>query len=117
VGYKWVVADGGTNLVPHFKEQREIRIANRADASSTEIVNIVGPILFPDDFIAIKRRLPKIREGDILAVSDCGAYTLSKSTQFLHPRPSAVMLDGGGKVVEIRVRETFEDATRLDRLA
>lgn len=115
-GYKWIVVDGGTNLVPHYKEQREIQIANRANASPKETVNIVGPILFPVDFVAIKSRLPEIRDGDTLAVFDCGAYTLSKSTQFLYPRPSAIMIDSEGKIVKIRERETFEDVTRMDRM-
>lgn len=115
-GYKWIVVDGGTNLVPHYKEQREIQVANRGNASPKETVNIVGPILFPIDFVAIKSRLPEIRDGDTLAVFDCGAYTLSKSTQFLYPRPSAIMIDSEGKIVKIRERETFEDVTRMDRM-
>ena len=115
-GYKWVVVDGGTNLVPSFYEQRRLLVANNCSASDTELVNVVGPLLYPKDFIAIRTMLPKVKEGDIIAVLDCGAYTLSSSTQFLYPRPPAVLVDSKGYVQMIRERETYSDVVGKDRL-
>ena len=115
-GYKWVLVDGGTNIVPSFYERRELIVANNCSATEKESVNIVGPLLYPKDFIAIKTLLPKVQEGDIIAVSDCGAYTLSSSTQFLYPRPAAVLINQQGKVHLIRERETFEDVLSKDKL-
>jgi len=115
-GYKWVFVDGGTNIVPSFYERRELIVANNCSATEKELVNIVGPLLYPKDFIAIKTLLPKVRERDIIAVLDCGAYTLSSSTQFLYPRPAAVLINQKGKVRLIREKETFEDVYRKDRL-
>ena len=116
-GHKWVTVDGGTNIVPSFYEQREILIANNSSASDKESVNVVGPLLYPKDFIAIKAMLPKVKEGDILAVLDCGAYTISSSTQFLYPRPPAVLVNSHNEVRIIRERETFEDVLRKDKLS
>jgi len=79
------------------------------------LVNVVGPLLYPKDFVAIKTMLPKVQNGDIIAVLDCGAYTLSSSTQFLYPRPAAVLVDQSGKVHLIREKETFDDVLGKDR--
>ena len=58
--------------------------------------------------------LPKVKEGDIIAVLDCGAYSLSSSTQFLYPRPSAVLVNSEGKVQVIREKETYDDVIGKD---
>ncbi|MGQ9539363.1 MAG: diaminopimelate decarboxylase family protein, partial [Candidatus Bathycorpusculaceae bacterium] len=116
-GFRWVVVDGGTNIVPSFYERREIMVANKGSATAKELANVVGPLLYPKDFIAIKTALPNVDEGDILAVLDCGAYTLSSSTQFLYPRPSAVLIDTEGRRHVIREGESFEDALAKDRLS
>jgi diaminopimelate decarboxylase len=115
-GFKWVMVDGGTNILPSFHERRELLIANNGSASERELVNVVGPLLYPRDFIAIKAFAPRVKEGDLLAVLDCGAYSLSSSTQFLYPRPPAVLINSQGQVQLIRERETYEDVLAKDRL-
>jgi len=113
-GYKWIMVDGGTNIVPGFYERRRLLVANNGSASDQEVVNVVGPLLYPKDFIAIKAMLPKVKEGDVIAVLDCGAYSLSSSTQFLYPRPSAVLVNSEGKVQVIREKETYDDVIGKD---
>jgi len=117
-GYRWVIVDGGTNIVPiaNVFTRRQIIAANKADHRRGEIVNIAGPLLFSDDVLARKTYLPKVDEGDILAIFDCGAYTLSSSTQFLYPRSAAVLLDSKREVRVIREKETCEDVFRKDKL-
>lgn len=115
-GYKWIVVNGGTNIVPVIHDRRMVLIANRAAASTKELVNIVGPLLYPKDFVAIKALIPHVEENDVIAVLDCGAYSLSSSTQFLYPRPAAVLVSSNGKVKVIREKETFEDVLGKDRL-
>jgi diaminopimelate decarboxylase len=115
-GFKWVLVDGGTNIVPSFYERHEILIANNGCASEKELVNVVGPLLYAKDFIAIKALAPRVKEGDILIVLDCGAYSLSASTQFLYPRPPGVLVNLQGQVYLIREGETFDDVIAKDRL-
>jgi diaminopimelate decarboxylase len=115
-GYKWIVVDGGTNIMPVMHERHTMSIANKAAASDKELVNIVGPLLYPKDFIAIKVLFPKVEESDIIAVFDCGAYSLSSSTQFLYPRPAAILINSKGEESVIREKETFEDVLRKDKL-
>jgi diaminopimelate decarboxylase len=116
-GYKWVIVDGGTNLIPPFSvaEFRKVMITNRAHNEPREEINIVGPLLYSNDFITLKASLPKVREGDILSIFGCGAYSLSRSNQFLYPRPAAVLLGADGKVKVIRERENYEDVWLKDK--
>jgi diaminopimelate decarboxylase len=114
--FKWVFVDGGTNVLPSFYERRKLLIANNGSASERELVNVVGPLLYPKDFIAIKAFAPRVKEGDILAILDCGAYSLSSSTQFLYPRPPAVLTNSHGEAYLIRERETYDDVLAKDRL-
>ena len=91
-------------------------MANKASKTNLKKkVNIVGSLLYAEDFISLKTMLPKVSEGDILAFFDCGAYTLSRSNQFLHARPAAVLLDSKGDVKVIREKETPEDVLYKDR--
>ena len=117
-GYRWAMVDGGTNVIPRFNfiELRKIVIANKASSDPEEQVNVVGPLLYNEDFISLKTKLPKISEGDTLSVFDCGAYTLSRANQFLHARPAAVLLSSNGEVKVIREKETFEDFSHKDIL-
>jgi diaminopimelate decarboxylase len=115
-GHKWVTVDGGTNLIPSIDERHKILIANKAASPHEEMVNIVGPLLYPKDFIGIKVDVPKVSEGDVVAALNCGAYTLSSSTQFLFPRPAAIIVNSKGEVSVIREKETFEDVVRKDNL-
>ena len=115
-GHKWVFVDGGTNLLPRLGsvELRKMVLANKATSRPEEEVNIVGPLLYNGDFIKLRANLPKTSEGDILLIFNCGAYTLSRANQFLHPRPASVLVNPRGNVKVIREKETFEDLLYKD---
>ncbi|MEM0178921.1 MAG: diaminopimelate decarboxylase [Fervidicoccaceae archaeon] len=75
--------------------------------------HVVGNYCESGDIIALDRILPYMREGDLLAVLDAGAYGYSMSSNYnMRPRPAEVMVRIGGKVELIRRRETFEDMVR-----
>jgi len=115
-GHKWVLVDGGTNLLPRFGsvELRKIIVANNASSQPEEEVNVAGPLLYNADFITLKVNLPKTSEADVLSI--CGAYTLSRANQFLYPRPATVLVNPKGIVKVIREKETFEDLLYKDNM-
>lgn len=117
-GYKWLFVNGGTNIIPstNIFTRRNIIIANKVSDKKEEVVNVVGPMLYSDDVLALKTLLPKAEEGDILAIFDCGAYSLTSSTQFLYPRPAAIMLNSRKRLKVIRNREVYEDIIYKDNL-
>jgi len=116
-GFNWVIVDGGTNLMPALNTvyfRHEILVANKVTCPREKLVNVAGPLCYTNDHIAIKTNLPQMDEGDIIAVLDCGAYTLCRSNQFLHPRPASVLLNSSNKVKVIRMKETYRDVFRKD---
>jgi diaminopimelate decarboxylase len=116
---EWVAADAGMNALIRpalYGAYHHIEVANKMRAKNTKIVNVAGPLCESGDFLGKKRRLPPIEQGDLLAVFDIGAYGLAMSSQHTaKPRP-AMILTNNGKAEVIRLRETYDDLTRLDKL-
>ena len=74
----------------------------------SRIYNVVGYICETDTF-GINRRISEIKEGDILAFKNAGAYCFSMSSNYNSRfRPVEVMILNG-KAHLIRKRETFDD--------
>jgi len=77
-----------------------------------ETVDVVGPICETGDFFARGRELPVVREGDLLALLDTGAYGMVLASNYnTRPRPAEVLVDGKSVRV-IRRRETTADLVR-----
>jgi diaminopimelate decarboxylase len=58
------------------------------------------------------RKIPEVRIGDILAITNAGSYGFTMSSNYnSRPRPAEVLVEGG-KARLIRKRETFEDLIR-----
>jgi len=86
-----------------------INISN--PSGSFKMYTVVGYICETDTFGA-DRKLNEVREGDILAIMNAGAYGFSMASNYnsrLRP-PEVLMLDGDAKL--IRERETMEDLLR-----
>jgi diaminopimelate decarboxylase len=74
----------------------------------TRIYTIVGYICETDTF-GTDRKLTEVKEGDILAIKNAGAYCFSMSSNYnSRLRPAEVLIYNGEAKI-IRTRETFED--------
>lgn len=72
-------------------------------------VDIVGPVCESGDCFAKDRQFPPVQRGDLIAIFSAGAYGTAMSSNYnSRPRGCEVMVDGG-KVTEIRRRETYAD--------
>lgn len=81
-------------------------------SEGSEVVDIVGPICETGDFFARDRKLPTVREGDLLALLDTGAYGMVLASNYnTRPRPAEVLVDGK-RITLIRRRETIADLVR-----
>ncbi len=79
-------------------------------------VDVVGPVCESADFLAKQRPLPRVREGDLLAVFSAGAYAMSMASQYnSRPRAAEVLVDGAATQL-IRRRETYEDLVAAERI-
>jgi diaminopimelate decarboxylase len=115
----WVAVDAGMNALIRpalYGAYHHIEVANKMLADHTELVNVAGPLCESGDFLGKERKLPKVEQGDLIAVFDVGAYGLAMSNQHTaQPRPAMVLVNSGSAEV-VRQRESFEDLTRLDRI-
>ncbi len=78
----------------------------------TQKMDIVGPICESADFFAKDRRMPKVKEGDYLAIMGAGAYGFSMSSNYNSRCKAEEVMVVGDKVFVIRKRETQEDLIR-----
>ena len=84
------------------------------DAPELLKCDVVGPICESTDVLAKDRLLPPVQAGDILALSDAGAYGMvMASTYNGPPRPAEVLVDGDDYRL-IRRRETYQDLIVLE---
>src|SRR5574341_2465299 len=85
-GYKkFIGIDSGMNTLLRpmlYNAYHEILVANRLNSKPKEKVNIVGPICENTDQLAKDRMMPRIQEGDLLAVLNAGTYGFGMSS---HP--------------------------------
>jgi diaminopimelate decarboxylase len=86
-----------------------------AGKRETEKVDVVGPVCETGDFFARDRQLPKVQEGELIAILDAGAYGMSLSSNYnSRPRPAEVLVDGK-RARLIRKRESMRDLLAPER--
>ena len=78
------------------------------------MVDVVGPICESGDFLALNRKLPRMEEGDLLAIFDAGAYGMSLASNYNTRRRPAEVLIEEKSIRLIRRRETISDLLRTE---
>ncbi len=87
----------------------------KRSSDKSEITDVVGPICETGDFFARDRKLPFVKEGELLAVLDVGAYgSVLGSNYNTRGRVAEILVDGRRAKV-IRRRESFEDQLRTEQ--
>jgi diaminopimelate decarboxylase len=116
---KFVGVDAGFNLLIRpamYGSYHHILVANRLNDKDEELYDIAGPLCESGDIFARDRKLPKIMEGDLLAILNTGAYGFCMSSQYnSKPRCSEVLVNKG-KYALIREREVLDDLLRGQRI-
>ncbi|MBV1767188.1 MAG: diaminopimelate decarboxylase, partial [Methanobacterium sp.] len=65
-----------------YGSYHHIVVANRARDEETEKIDIAGNVCESGDLFARDRTLPKIKEGDLLAIMNSGAYAFFMASQY-----------------------------------
>ncbi len=74
-----------------------------------ETIDVVGPICESSDFFAQDRELPKLEEGDLIALLSAGAYGFTMASNYnSRPLPAEVLVDGANATL-VRRRQSFDD--------
>ena len=89
-------------------------VVRDAGAGERELYDVVGPVCETGDFFARGREMPPVKDGDLLAILDAGAYGMVLASNYnSRPRAAEVLVEGG-KARLIRRRETIADLIRLE---
>ena len=108
---KFVIVDAAMNdlIRPALYQAEHQIVPVEGNFGECEVVDIVGPICESGDFFARERHLATVKEGDVLAILDTGAYGLALASNYnTRPRAAEVLVDGKAAKL-IRRRETMSD--------
>jgi len=109
---KFVGVDAGFNTLLRpamYDSYHHIVVANKGNNKEVEKLDVAGNVCESGDLFARDRPLPKIEEGDLLAILNAGAYSFSMASQYnSRPRPAEILVKND-EVEIIRERETYDD--------
>ncbi len=108
----FVITDAGMNdlIRPSlYQAWHDIWPVVRDPKAGTGAMDVVGPVCESGDFFARDREMPAVKQGDLVAILDAGAYGMSLSSNYnSRLRPAEVLVEGK-KAKLIRRRETMRD--------
>lgn len=113
----YVSVDGGMTDNPRYalyKSEYTMLLPEKPDAEATETVTVAGRNCESGDLLGEDIMLPKMKQGDLLAILTTGAYNYSMASNYNRvPRPPVVMIKDGTDKLIVR-RETYEDIISND---
>jgi len=124
----WLLTDAGTNLVLStaiYQWYYHLISASRAGAEHAFSYKVAGPLCDGGDVyfdVEGKGRLPDYRLlpenvelGEVLALLNAGAYTLSQASQYnARFLPAVVLINNNGKAELIRKKDSFGELVAND---
>ncbi|MBP7416874.1 MAG: diaminopimelate decarboxylase [Pyrinomonadaceae bacterium] len=124
----WLLTDAGFNILlsmETYKWYYDLISADRPSAEHNFPYKVAGPLCDGGDVyfdIEGMNRLPdhrllpeNLKPGEVLALLNCGAYSLAQASQY-NGRflPAVVLVCSSGEVKQIRKRDSFEDLIAND---
>ena len=83
----------------------------------TMVADVVGPVCESGDYLAKSRTLPKLEQGDLLAIMTAGAYgAVQSGTYNTRPLVPEVLVKAENWAL-VRPRQSYDELIGLDRLA
>jgi diaminopimelate decarboxylase len=118
-GKVWILTDGGMTDNPRYAlygARYSCLTVTGVERlrSGNEAVSIAGPYCESGDVVIENLSMPKVEEGELIAIPVAGAYHLSMSSNYNGARKPAALLLEEGQVKEIIRRETTDDLLKRD---
>jgi len=108
----WILTDGGMADNPRFAmygARYSCLTVSGVSRERSERVSITGPYCESGDIVIEDLPMPKVKEGELIAIPVAGAYHLSMSSNYNGARRPAVLMLEEGNARLIIQRETTED--------
>ena len=113
----YLAIDGGMFDNPRFalyQAKYTVKSAGNVNGAIDKIYTIAGKCCESGDIIAENVALPKIKEGDVLAVLSTGAYNYSMASNYnRNSIPPVIMVENGKSYVAVK-KQTLDDLIRND---
>lgn len=112
---RWIYVDASRNYLGESSIlfTRRVLPAVRADSGARRYYHISGSTLNTLDVIDYRRRLPVMAAGDVVALCDAGAYSISRASRYAGLSPPVYLLRTNGTVEMIRRPEGYSDLAGL----
>lgn len=113
----WILTDGGMTDNPRYAmygARYSCLTVSGISRERSEKVSIAGPYCESGDVLIEDLLMPKIKEGELIAIPASGAYHLSMSSNYNGSRKPAVLWLEDGKAKVIIQRETIDDLLKRD---
>lgn len=114
---KYVAVDGSMadNIRPALYEARyDAVIANKAIERPTETVSIAGKACESGDMFIWDLEVPRVEQGDVLAIFSTGAYGYSMASNYNRFRRPAVVFVENNEAAVVVKRESLKDIVKND---
>ena len=119
-GRHFVIQDAAMNDLIRptlYEAYHDIIAVEESRSAETFEADVVGPVCESGDYLAKSRRLPKLQQGDLLAIMTAGAYgAVQSGTYNSRPLVPEILVNGGSFAI-VRARQTYEELIGLDELA
>jgi diaminopimelate decarboxylase len=115
----FVVVDAAMNdlIRPAFYDAYHEIVPLRRKSGALVTADVVGPICESGDFLCQNRALPKVAEGDYLAVMSAGAYGFAMASNYNTRCLAAEVMVRGRKSSLVRARQPLADIWRGEKPA
>src|SRR5215468_10711327 len=120
-GKNFVVIDAAMNDLIRptlYEAHHDILPVRQPDAAATMLTaDVVGPVCETGDYLALDRKLPQLKDGDLIAIMTAGAYgAVQSGTYNTRPLVPEVLVKGDQYAV-VRPRIDVDALIAMDRTA
>jgi diaminopimelate decarboxylase len=119
-GRTFIIQDAAMNDLIRptlYDAYHEIIAVDEARSTETIEADVVGPVCESGDYLAKSRHLPKLEQGDLIAVMTAGAYgAVQSGTYNTRPLVPEILVNKEGWAI-VRARQTYDELIGLDQLA
>lgn len=108
---EFVIADAGMNdlMRPTLYDAFHAIKPVVATENKTITADVVGPICETGDFLALDRKIPDVKKGDLLVVMSAGAYGFTMSSNYCSRPKAAEVMVKDNRFHVVKARQNYED--------
>jgi diaminopimelate decarboxylase len=114
---KFLILDAGMNdLIRPAMYDAHHEIVSVREGTGGSLYDVVGPVCESSDLFGRDRRLPEMKDGDLVAILTAGAYGAVMASAYNARPPAAEVLVRGKEWAVVRPRMSDDELIGLDRI-